>query len=110
MPGMRHSTPNRKTLTLWLVMRCAVGARADRWLVPDWRQAWRFASVLAAVLLVLASLAQAHLLPLLQPLFAPETWPLVTAGFGVAIAVLRLLRQGLLTLDLLQPKQRGPDP
>lgn len=62
-------------------------------LIPDWKRAWRFASVQAAVLLALLSFLQAQILPLFQFAFDPKVWPWVTAGFGSAIAVLRVWQQ-----------------
>lgn len=62
-------------------------------LIPDWKRAWRFASVQAAVLLALLSFLQAQILPLFQFAVDPKVWPWVTAGFGSAIAVLRVWQQ-----------------
>lgn len=62
-------------------------------LIPDWKKAWRYLSVQAAVLLALVSVAQAEVLPLFKFAVPPEKWPWVTAGFGTAIVVLRLLAQ-----------------
>lgn len=64
-------------------------------LITDWRRAWRFASVQAAVLLALLSVLQAEVLPLFEFAVPPERWPWVTAGFGTAIVLLRLLAQSL---------------
>lgn len=64
-------------------------------LIPDWRRAWRFLSVQAAVLLALLSVLQAEVLPLFEFAVPPERWPWVTAGFGTAIVLLRLLAQSL---------------
>ncbi len=66
-------------------------------LIPDWRLAWRFASVRAAALLTLLSIVQAEVLPLIQFAIPAGAWPYVTAGFGIAIIVVRLIaQQGLL--------------
>lgn len=62
-------------------------------LIPEWRRAWRFNSVRAAALLVVLSMLQADVLPHLQGLISPEWWPLVTAGFALAIVILRVLAQ-----------------
>lgn len=66
-------------------------------LIPDWKRAWRFASVQAAVLLALLSFLQAQILPLFQFAVDPKVWPWVTAGFGSAIAVLRVWQQSIPT-------------
>lgn len=63
-------------------------------LIPDWRQAWRFASVWAATALAVLSFLQAQVLPLYQFAVPPHVWPWVTAGFGTAIVVLRVIAQG----------------
>lgn len=62
-------------------------------LIPEWRRAWRLATMWAAALLGLLSLLQAEVLPHLQALVSPEVWPWVTLGFSVAIALLRVLAQ-----------------
>jgi hypothetical protein len=62
-------------------------------LIADWRRAWRFSSVQAAVLLAFLSAVQADVLPLLQPLFSDRAWPLVSGGLGLLIVVVRLLAQ-----------------
>lgn len=62
-------------------------------LIPEWKRAWRFASVQAALLLALLSFLQAQILPLFQFAVDPKVWPWVTAGFGSAIAVLRVWQQ-----------------
>lgn len=62
-------------------------------LIPEWRRALRFNSVRAAALLLVLSMLQAEVLPHLQAFIPPEWWPLVTAGFALAIVVLRVLAQ-----------------
>ena len=62
-------------------------------LIPDWRLAWRFASVQAAVLLALLSGLQAEVLPLISPLFAVEVWPWVSGSLALAVVLLRLVSQ-----------------
>lgn len=62
-------------------------------LIPDWRLAWRFASVQAALLLALLSGLQAEVLPLVAPLFPDHIWPWVSGGLALAVVVLRLLAQ-----------------
>lgn len=64
-------------------------------LIPDWKRAWRFASVQAAVLLALLSFLQVQVLPLFQFAIPADVWPWVTAGFGTAIAVLRVWQQAM---------------
>jgi hypothetical protein len=64
-------------------------------LVPNWKQAWRFASVLCAALLLLASMVQADVLPLIRPQVPAELWPWVSGGFALLIAVLRVVKQNL---------------
>ncbi len=64
-----------------------------KYLIPDWKKAWRMFSVLAASLLTVLSLVQAEVLPLFQFAVPPDVWPWVSAGFGVAIVVLRLVAQ-----------------
>ena len=52
----------------------------------------------AAALLALFSLIQAEVLPLFQFAVPERYWPWVTASFGVAIVVLRIIAQpGVLT-------------
>lgn len=91
MPGMPRKPPSHKHSALLNAVRCRMAAC----LVDDWRQAWRFASVLASLALALLSLVQANLLPLLAPLFPPDVWPWVTFGFGVLIMLVRVLKQRL---------------
>ena len=62
-------------------------------LIPEWRRAWRYLSVQAAVLLALLSVLQVEVLPLFQFAIPAERWPWVTAGFGTAIVLLRVLAQ-----------------
>ena len=59
-------------------------------LIPDWRLAWRFVSIQAALLLALLSAVQAEVLPLFSPLFPPHIWPWVSGGFALLIVLLRL--------------------
>lgn len=59
-------------------------------LIPEWRQAHKLDTVQLAALLTLLSVLQAEVLPLLQFAIPPQYWPWVTAGFGVAIALLRM--------------------
>jgi hypothetical protein len=72
-------------------------------LIPDWRMAWRFASVRAAALLTLLSIVQAEVLPLIQFSIPATAWPYVTAGFGIAILVVRLIAQPGLLQDKAAP-------
>lgn len=67
-------------------------------LIPDWRIAWRFLSVQAAVLLALLSGLQAEVLPLVAPLFPDRYWPWISGGLALAIVVLRLIAQDDLTV------------
>ena len=60
-------------------------------LIPEWRDAWRFASVRAAAVLAALSLIQADVLPYMQPLVPAERWPLVTFGMAALIGVFRIL-------------------
>lgn len=62
-------------------------------LIPDWKRAWRYLSVQAAMTLAVLSFLQAEILPLFQFAVPPTWWPWVTAGFGAAIAVLRVVAQ-----------------
>lgn len=62
-------------------------------LIPEWRAALRFASVQAALLLAVLSFLQASVLPLWQFAIPADVWPWLSAGFGTAIAVLRLVAQ-----------------
>lgn len=64
-------------------------------LIPEWRDCWRMASWVTALLLMLLSMVQADVLPLVQPLVAPEQWPWVSGGLAFAIGVLRLVQQNL---------------
>jgi hypothetical protein len=64
-------------------------------LVDDWRNALRFNSMRAAMLLAMLSLLQSDVLPYVQPLVPPQYWPYVTLGMAVLIAVLRILQQNL---------------
>lgn len=67
-------------------------------LIPDWRLAWRFLSVQAAMLLALLSGIQAEVLPLVAPLFPDSKWPIVSGGLALLVVLLRLLAQdGLAT-------------
>ncbi len=62
-------------------------------LIPNWRLSWRFTSVQAAALLAVLSAVQAELLPTFEAAVPAQYWPYVTAAFGVAIALLRILAQ-----------------
>lgn len=62
-------------------------------LIPEWRQAWRFASVQAATVLTVLSMVQAEVLPLVQPVFSDRAWPFVSGGLAFAIVLLRLIAQ-----------------
>lgn len=80
-------------------------------LIPDWRLAWRFLSVQAAVVLALLSGLQAEVLPLAQPLIPPQYWPWVSGGLALVIVLLRLVKQdglaterSVLSLDELERK------
>lgn len=66
----------------------------ERWLIGGWQRAWRLLSVRAALGLVLLSVLQAQVLPLIEFAVPPRAWAFVTAGFGVAIVLCRLLAQG----------------
>ena len=68
-------------------------------LIPDWKLAWRFLSVQAAVLLALLSGLQAEVLPLLSPLFPEHVWPWVSGGLALSVVVLRLVSQDGLRED-----------
>lgn len=61
--------------------------------IPDWRLAWRFASVQSAVLLALLSGLQAEVLPLVSPLFPAHVWPWVSGALALAVVLLRLVAQ-----------------
>jgi hypothetical protein len=69
-------------------------------LIPDWRLAWKFLSVQAAVLLALLSGIQGEVLPLFAPLFPDHVWPWVSGGLALTIVVLRLVAQ-----DLVQERE-----
>ena len=71
-------------------------------LVPDWRRAHRMASVLAAAALALLSMAQADVLPLVQPLVPADKWPWVSGGFALAIGLLRIIKQVSVSGDQAQ--------
>lgn len=75
-------------------------------LIPQWRRCWRLTSVQAAALLAALSLLQADALPFVQALVPPQVWPWVTAGFGIAIAVLRIVAQP----SALQPAPQREEP
>jgi hypothetical protein len=79
-------------VTFLLIKRGPSKALA-RWLIPDWRIAWRFASVRAAALLTLLSVLQAEVLPLIRFAVPDKWWPFVTAAFGIAIVLARLFAQ-----------------
>lgn len=88
-------------------------------LIPNWRRAWRLTSVQAAALLAVLSALQADVLPMLHGVVPVSIWPWVTAGFGAAIVLLRVLAQPAVTgnapstgdaIDpaaLVPPGQRG---
>lgn len=63
--------------------------------IPNWRQALRFDSVQAALLLALLSAVQAEVLPLVAPLFPAHVWPWVTGGLALVIVLVRLRQQQL---------------
>lgn len=61
--------------------------------IPNWRQSPRFHVVRVAAVLAALSLAQADLLPYIQPIVSPKYWPFVTLGFAAAIWFFRVLAQ-----------------
>lgn len=71
-------------------------------LIPDWKLAWRFMSVQAAVLLALLSGIQGDVLPLVAPLFPDRYWPYVSGGIALAIVVLRMVSQDGLAVERKQ--------
>lgn len=71
-------------------------------LIPDWRLAWRFMSVQAALLLTLLSGIQADVLPIVRPLFPDHSWPWISGGLAMLVVVLRLLAQPGLELPRAQ--------
>lgn len=79
-------------------------------LIPEWKRAWRFASVQAALLLALLSFLQAQILPLFQFAVDPKVWPWVTAGFGSAIAVLRVWQQSSAVQSAVPPPSADEEP
>lgn len=62
-------------------------------LIPDWRLAWRFLSVQAAMVLALLSGIQGEVLPLVEPLFPADKWPWVSGTLALLIVVLRIVDQ-----------------
>jgi hypothetical protein len=62
-------------------------------LIPDWRRAWRWFSVQAAGALAVLSFLQAQVLPQWQWAIPERWWPWVSAGFGTAIVLLRVVAQ-----------------
>lgn len=67
-------------------------------LIQGWNRAWRLTSVQAAALLVLLSVVQQEVLPLFQFAIPEHWWPWISASFGAAIILLRLIAQpGALT-------------
>lgn len=68
-------------------------------LIPDWRLAWKFLSVQAAMLLALLSGIQGEVLPLFAPLVPDRYWPWVSGGLALIIVVLRLVSQDHLEKD-----------
>ena len=71
-------------------------------LIPDWKLAWRFMSVQAAVLLALLSGIQGEVLPLVAPLFPADQWPYISGGIALAIVLLRLVSQDGLAVERKQ--------
>jgi hypothetical protein len=62
-------------------------------LIPDWRLAWRFMSVQAALLLALLSGIQSDVFPLAEPLFPPDKWPWISGTLALLVVVLRVIDQ-----------------
>lgn len=71
-------------------------------LIPDWRLAWKFLSVRAAVLLALLSGIQGDVLPLVAPIFPAHLWPYISGGIALTIVVLRLVSQDGLAVERAQ--------
>lgn len=71
-------------------------------LIPDWRLAWKFLSVQAAVLLALLSGIQGEVLPLVAPIFPAHLWPYISGGIALTIVVLRLVAQDDLAVERAQ--------
>jgi low affinity Fe/Cu permease len=67
--------------------------------IPEIRQAWKMASIWAAVALAALSMVQADVLPLLQPLVPQNWWPYISLAFAVLIVVCRVLLQPGLHVD-----------
>lgn len=71
-------------------------------LIPDWRHAWRFFSVAAAVLLAAANLVLANS-EALQVLLPPHTAAIVNAAAAIAIGVGRVIQQQIPARDCAPP-------
>lgn len=80
-----------------------------RLLIEGWRNAWRLTSVVAAFALTIVSLLQAQVLPLFQFAVPAAWWPWVSAGFGLAIVVLRVLAQPGVLPPTAGTLKSGPD-
>lgn len=65
---------------------------ADRWLIDEWRRAWRLHTVIFALAFAGLSAAEAKL-DQVQALVPPKYWPYISLGFGLLMPVLRMLRQ-----------------
>ncbi|MFO6418998.1 hypothetical protein ACLBKS_02205 [Hylemonella sp. W303a] len=72
------------------------------------RVLWRASSVIASALLAVLSMLQSEILPLAQPLVPAEYWPHVLLAFGIAIPVLRMVKQA--TLHAYTDESREPNP
>lgn len=61
--------------------------------IPQWRRAWRLASVQAAAVLAAVSMLQTDVLPVMSDVVPPSAGPWLSLAFAVLIAVLRLVAQ-----------------
>lgn len=74
-------------------------------LIPDWRISLRFRSVQVSLVLFALSAIQSDVLPFIQPLIDPNTWPRITAGLALVIVFFRVIRQS--KLDELRAESAG---
>lgn len=96
-PSTPHSAPPRRW---WF----------ERYLVDDWRLAWRFSSVRLAAALALLTLLQTQVLPLWQFAVPPHVWQWIAAGMPTLIVLMRVLRQASLDRERAQAAQARTAP
>lgn len=76
-----------------LSISIVVAVWRNRGLIEGWRKCWRLTTTQASAGLALFLAVQSDVLPLLRPLITEQWWPIVAAGWAIAIIALRIQAQ-----------------